>query len=123
MEVVEFLNKNGALVSRDDRAWNPEQEAAQVMDGAATFTEKFRTKCDPVYEKVQRWKLLTAKYDNEIHDYLKTVKARLINHDTDFERVMREEGLADLLGKTRIERIIFETKEYTNGRDCEPCEC
>lgn len=123
MEVVEFLYKNGVLVSVDDRAWNPEIEAAMVRDGAASFSEKFRTKCVPVYEKVQRWKLLTTKYDNEVHDYLKDIKARFISHEKDFEKVMRDEGLQDLLGKTRVEKIIFEIKEYTNGRDCEPCDC
>ena len=123
MDVLEVLNKNGILVGYNDKPWNPEQEAALVKDGAATFTERFRAKCVPVYEKVQRWRLLTTKYDNEIHDYLKDIKARWISHDTNFEQVMREENLTGILGNARVERIIFETKEYTNGRDCEPCEC
>lgn len=123
MEVIEFYPKNGLLASVDDKPFNPEQEAALIKDGAATFAEKFRVKCFPVYEKTQRWKILTIKYDNEIHDYIKGVDGRFISHDKNFEQVMRDEGMADLLGKTRIEKIIFETKEYTNGRDCDPCEC
>lgn len=123
MEVVEFVNKNGILVSADDRAFNAEIEAALIKDGAATYSEKFRVKCNPVYEKTQRWKILTTDYDNEIHDYINSIKGRFISYDTDFDTIMRQEGLQALLGSTRITRIIFETKEYTNGRVCEPCEC
>lgn len=123
MDITTFISKNGVLVSEDDRAFNPEQEAALVKDGSADFAEKFRYGCNIAYDRVQKWKILTTEQDEDIDDYIRSVRGIVTEIDDNFEKVMKDEGMQDLLGKCRIIKISFETKTVTNGRNCDDCEC
>lgn len=123
MEIISFISKNGVLVTQDDRAFNAEQEAALVRDGIPTFVPAFTYGCERAYNKTEKFKLLTTKQDSDIDDYISSVKGIVTGIDPDFEKVMKDNGLQDLLGKTRIIQINFEVKTVTNGRNCEPCEC
>lgn len=124
MEINEFIVKNGRLVTQDDRQFNAEQEAALVKYGNPTYNEKFRYGCKYVFDKIQRYKVLTTIYDNDIFDLINSMNGRITSIETDnFEEVMKAEGLEELLGKIRIQRITFETKTPTNGAPCDPCEC
>ena len=123
MDITRFISKNGVLVSDDDRAFDAEIEAALIKDGAATFEEKFRFGCNIAYQKTQKYKVLTTKQDADIDEYIRSVRGIVTEIDDDFEKVMKDEGLQDLLGKCRIIKINFETKTTTNGRNCDDCEC
>lgn len=123
MEVNEFILKNGNLVTQDDRAFNAEGEAALVKINPANFELKFKAGCVPIYEKTQEYKLLTAKFDNDLIDYINGLSGTITAINEDFEQVMNDEGLQDLLGNARVIRINFTTKTLTNGMDCNPCDC
>ena len=123
MDIVQFIPKNGVLVTDDDRAFNAEQEAALIKSTEDTLVPKFRYNCQIAYDKTEKWKILTSENSNDIYDYIDSVKGRITSKDDDFEKVMKEEGLTDLLGKVRIMRINFEIKTITNGKNCDPCVC
>ena len=47
----------------------------------------------------------------------------ILSIENDFDAVMKDEKLERLLGNVRLNRMVFELKQITNGKDCEPCEC
>lgn len=121
--ITTFIKKDGKLVDLHDRAWNPEIETAVYKSEPDNFELKFKAGCVPIYEKTQRYTVLTAKFDNEIIDHINDAGGRMTSKDDDFDRVMKDEGLQSILGAARVIKIVYEIKNLTNGMDCDPCVC
>lgn len=121
MEIVFFERKNNILVS-NERAWNPEQEIA-VYKVETKVSNAFKIGCSQIYDYVTTYRVLSVGNRNEIQIYIKGMKGKITAFDDNFETVMRNEGLENILGLTQIIQIDFTTTVKTNGKDCRPCEC
>lgn len=112
------------LVHADDSGgFNPESEIALVK-GTNTYALKFKQGCKYIYDKVQRYKVILQKTgNNQVNEFIQSNKGHITSIDEDFDKVMREENLTDIMGNVRLIRINYEIKSVTNGKDCEPCIC
>ena len=122
MEIIEFKNINNVLVSDNEIAYNPEEHIAVVENGVS-YEKSFRVGTYEIYNQKINYKILAPFYDNEVSNYILEKKGILLSIDYDFDKVMREEKIENVLGVTRIIRINFQIKNITNGIDCKICEC
>ena len=124
MEIIECIIKDGMIIHKDnDAAINFEKEIALIKT-AQEFEYAFSVSCQKIYNLTTSYKLLYPVGDyNTAWDYIKTAKGMITSISDDFDTVMNEEGLSEALGNVRINRIEFEIKTQTNGRNCEPCKC
>lgn len=125
MEIIEVVRKNDMYVDKKtDRAINFENQIGLFVNGQATFDFFQKVGCDKLYYKSTSYKLLyDEKYYNEAWAKVKEMKGLLTSIESDFDNIMKDEKLERALGNVRINRMIFQTKVMTNGKDCEPCEC
>lgn len=125
MDIRECIRKNELYVHKtDDAAFNPEREIALIKDGSTPYEFAFRVGVSNLYNKTEVWKMLyPVDAYNEAWTYVKSVKGKITSVEDDFDAVMKDENLSGALGSVRINRINFEIKTLTNGKDCEPCEC
>lgn len=125
MEIVECIKKNDMYIQvKDEKAYNPETDIALIKDGSTPFEFAYNIGFIKMYNKVETWKLLYPDTNySEAWQYVKEIKGTITSNDTNFEEVMTDENLTGILGNIRINRLNFEIKTLTNGKNCEPCEC
>jgi hypothetical protein len=124
MEIVECIVKNKMLVHADDSGgFNPEFEIA-IIKSKSTSTPKFKVACNTIYDNIQPWRALLQQKDSaQLIAYIKYVGGKLTGTDPEFDKVMKEENLTEIMGNVRLIRINYEIKTVTNGNYCEPCDC
>ena len=121
MEIV-FCDKKDNKLIHNQMAWNPEIQIA-IYKVSTLVANAFKVGCDQIYNYTNTYRALSNGNKNEIHDYIKSKKGRIIAIDENFERVMQDEGLEDALGRVQIIKIDFTITTTTNGKNCEPCLC
>lgn len=125
MEIVECIRKNDWYIHvTDDGAYNAEREIALIKDSSSNFELAYPLGCTRLYFQVITYKLIypVANY-NDAWNYIKGVKGLIKTVETDFDAVMKDEKLGKALGNVRLNRIVFEIKTLTNGKDCNTCVC
>lgn len=121
MEIVLCEKKDGKLV-HDEKGFNPEIEIAVYKVGTQ-IVPTFRIGRNQIYNYITTYRVLSTGNNNLIHDYIKTLKGKIVAFDDNFETVMRDEGLQEALGNAQIIKIDFTTTVTTNGKNCKPCAC
>lgn len=124
MQVIKCIKKEGFYIhENDDGAFNPENEIA-LIELENEFEYAFSLGCDKIYLKTTSYKMLyPEKHYNIAWDYINATKGNLTSIEKDFETVMKEDGLTVALGNVRMNRVNFEVKTHTNGRNCDVCVC
>lgn len=125
MEIIEVVRKNNMYVGkRTDMAIDFETQIGLFVNGQSSFDFFQKVGCEKLYYMSTSYKLLydERKY-NEAWEKVKEMNGLLTSIESDYDTVMKDERLENALGNVRINRIIFQTKVVTNGKNCEPCEC
>lgn len=125
MEIVECIKKNDWYVHLNgDSAYNAEREIALIKESATDYEFALSVGCNRFYNATFKYKLIypIANY-NDAWDYVVSKKGLITSVETDFDAIMKDEGFDVALGNVRLNRIDFEIKTLTNGKDCEPCKC
>lgn len=125
MEVVEVTQNNGVYVRIDDgAAWNPEREIAIVQVDSPTYDLAYRLGSHRLYNITINYKILypESKY-NDAWKYINDIKGTITSVDDNFDVVMPDEGLTEIMGNVRIARINYSIKKMSNGKDCDDCKC
>lgn len=117
-----FENVGGYLVTKDERAYNSEEDIA-IIKGVTNFSLKQKIGCDALYNVTENYRALFKNFDKELFLFISEMGGVITSIDEDFDRIMKAEKLEKSLGLTRIKMIRFTVKKTTNGIDCEPCEC
>ncbi|HON21122.1 MAG TPA: hypothetical protein PLW70_07295 [Bacteroidales bacterium] len=125
MEIVEVVRKNDMYIGRNtDMALNLETQIGVFQNGGASFDFLQKVGCNRLYSKTTTYKILyNEKNYNEAWQYVQDMNGGILSIENDFDAVMKDEKLERLLGNVRLNRMVFELKQITNGKDCEPCEC
>ena len=125
MEIIECIRKNEWYIHKsDDSPYNAEKEIALIKESATEFDYAFSVGCQKLYNRTLKYKLLYPSCEyNTAWTYIRSVSGTVISIETDFDEIMKDENLERALGNVRINRINFEIKTLTNGKDCEPCVC
>ena len=125
MEIVEVVRKNDMYIGRNtDMALNLETQIGVFQNGGASFDLLQKVGCNRLYSKTTTYKILyNEKNYNEAWQYVQDMNGGILSIENDFDAVMKDEKLERLLGNVRLNRMVFELKQITNGKDCEPCEC
>lgn len=125
MEIVEVVRKNDMYIGRNtDMALNLETQIGVFQNGGASFDFLHKVGCNRLYSKTTTYKILyNEKNYNEAWQYVQDMNGGILSIENDFDAVMKDEKLERLLGNVRLNRMVFELKQITNGKDCEPCEC
>jgi hypothetical protein len=125
MEIVECIKKNDWYVHiTDDGAYNAEREIALIKDNQSNFELAYTVGCTRLYFQTIQYKLIYPIDNyNDAWTYIKSVKGLIKTVETSFDEVMKDENLQGALGNVRLNRIIFEIKTLTNGKDCNTCVC
>lgn len=125
MEIIECVRKNDWYVHKEgDDAFNIESEIALIKENSTEYDFTFSVGCNKFYNATHKYKMLypTTNY-NDAWNYIASKKGNITSVETDFDEIMKDENLNGALGNVRINRINFEIKTLTNGKDCEPCKC
>lgn len=125
MEIIECIKKNDWYVHiNGDSAFNSEREIALIKENATEYDFVFSVGCNKFYNAIHKYKLIypTVNY-NDAWQYVFSKKGNITSIETDFDTIMKDEGLQGALGNVRLNKINFEIKTLTNGKDCEPCKC
>lgn len=120
--ILEFKKINGKYISENETAYNPECDIAFVK--ISNFNTKlFSYNGVNIYNSEITAKILCTQYNKEVSDYLHSLKASVTSIDEDFDFVMRDEGLTNILGETRLIRINFTYNIKISDADCRDCNC
>ena len=125
MEIVECIKKNDWYVHlADDGAYDVEREIALIKENSTDYEFTFSVGCNKFYNATHKYKMLypTSNY-NDAWNYISSKKGNITSIETDFDEIMKDEGLQGALGNVRLNRINFEIKTLTNGKDCKPRVC
>lgn len=120
--IAEFKSIDGIYVTENGLAFNPECHTAVIeISNTNEFLQK--TSTANIYRTTYQNKILTKEFNNDISTYIKSLKAKILSIDNNFDFVMRDEKLENALGKVRLVKIIIEYKKITTDADCRVCVC
>ena len=124
MEIVECVLKNNMYIHKlDDGALNFEKEIG-LYEISNSFEFAYKVGCNKLYNKTTKYKLLYPDCNyNQAWEYVKSVQGMITSVEHNFDAVMKDENIQNALGNVRINRLNFDIKTLTNGKDCEPCAC
>ena len=124
MEIVECIIKKDMYIHKlDDGALNFEKEIG-LIEISNAFEFAFSVGCNRLYYKTTKYKLLYPDCNyNDAWNYVKSVHGLITSVETNFDAIMNDENIQNALGNVRINRLNFDHKILTNGKNCDSCIC